>query len=111
MIKITSPENAPRVPLQVDGRIMFSNPSVEIVHLSLKPGEAIPRHINEFDVAIYILEGHGMLETTTASKEVRPGMLAEIKSGEERGIKNIGKGDFRVLVIKIYLYPTSSSKK
>jgi quercetin dioxygenase-like cupin family protein len=101
MLKITTPETAPRVPFQLDGRIMLSKPSLEIVHLTLQPGEAIPKHINDFDVAIYVLEGNGKIETSTNSSEVKPGMLIEIEAREERGMVNTGKIDFRVLVIKL----------
>jgi quercetin dioxygenase-like cupin family protein len=102
MLKITTPETAPRVPFQLDGRIMLSKPSLEIVHLTLQPGEAIPKHVNDFDVAIYVLEGNGKIETGTASAPVTPCMLIEIERGEERGMENIGSGVFRVLVIKLF---------
>ena len=101
MLKITTPETAPRVPFQLDGRIMLSRPGLEVIHLTLKPGEVVPKHINDFDVAIYVLEGNGKIETGSDASEVKPGMLIEIDAGEERGMANIGKADFKVLVIKI----------
>ena len=100
MLKITTPETAPRVPFQLDGRIMLSRSGTEIVLLSLKPGESVPKHVNDFDVAIFILEGQGRIETGTVSEEVFPGMLAEIAAGEERGISNTGDGMLKVLVLK-----------
>ncbi len=102
MLKITTTETAPRVPFQLDGRIMLSIPSLEIIELNLKPGEAVPKHVNDFDVAIYILEGQGILETGSEKHNVEPGMLAEIGAGEERGLKNTGIKDFKVLVMKIF---------
>jgi quercetin dioxygenase-like cupin family protein len=101
MLKITTPETAPRVPFQLDGRIMLSKPSLEIVHMTLQAGEAIPKHVNDFDVAIYVLEGNGKIETGTSSATVTPGMLIEIERGDERGMENIGSAVFRVLVIKL----------
>ncbi|MBE0663652.1 MAG: cupin domain-containing protein [Bacteroidales bacterium] len=101
MLKITTPETAPRVPFQVDGRIMLSRPKLEIIHLTLKPAEVVPKHINDFDVAIYVLEGTGKIETGFDSGDVKPGMLIEIEAGEERGMANTGRADFRVLVIKL----------
>jgi quercetin dioxygenase-like cupin family protein len=100
MLKITTPETAPPVSFQLDGRIMLSRPGTEVIQLSLKPGEFLPKHVNDFDVAIYILEGQGRIETGTASKEVLPGMLAEIVAGEERGMANTGDGMLKVLVMK-----------
>lgn len=101
MLKITTPETAPRVPFQLDGRIMLAKPSLEILHLTLQPEEAIPKHINDFDVAIYVLEGNGKIETGSDAIYVNPGMLIEIDAGEERGMTNTGNDDFRVLVIKL----------
>jgi quercetin dioxygenase-like cupin family protein len=101
MLKITTPETAPHVPFQLDGRIMLSRPGLEVIRLTLKHTEAIPKHINDFDVAIYVLEGNGKIETGYDASDVKPGMLIEIDAGEERGMANTGKDDFRVLVIKI----------
>jgi quercetin dioxygenase-like cupin family protein len=100
MLKITTPETAPPVPFQLDGRIMLSRPGTEVIQLTLKPGETLPKHVNDFDVAIYILEGQSRIETGTASEEVLPGMLAEIVAGEERGMANTGDGMLKVLVMK-----------
>lgn len=101
MLKITTPETAPRVPFQVDGRIMLTRPGLEIIQLTLKPAEVVPKHINDFDVAIYVLEGKGKIETGSDASDVKPGMLIEIDAGEERGMNNTGKDDFRVLVKKL----------
>jgi len=102
MLKITTSETAPRVPFQLDGRIMLSIPSLEIIELNLKHGEAVPKHVNDFDVAIYILEGQGILETGSEKHNAESGMLAEITAGEKRGLKNTGTKDFKVLVMKIF---------
>ena len=101
MLKITTPETAPSVPFQLDGRIMLSRPGLEIIQLTMKPAEVVPKHINDFDVAIYVLEGNGKIETGSDSGDVKPGMLIEIEAGEERGMNNTGEDDFKVLVIKI----------
>lgn len=101
MLKITTPETAPRVPFQLDGRILLSRPALEVIHLTLKPEEKVPKHINDFDVAIYVLDGNGRIETGTDSAAVKPGMLIEIKAGKERGMANTGEDDLRVLVMKI----------
>ena len=102
MIKIINPENAARVPFQLDGRIMLSRPEVEIIKLTLKPGEVIPPHVNNFDVAIYILAGQGILRTGQDSAEVKQGILAGIGAGEERGMENTGENEFVALIIKIF---------
>ena len=100
MLKITTPETAPRVPFQLDGRIMLARPEIEIIQLTIKPGEVVPKHVNDFDVAVYIIEGQGIMETGSEKHDVEPGMLAEVLAGEERGLKNTGIKDFKVLVMK-----------
>jgi len=102
MIKITTPEAAPRVPFQLDGRIMLSRSGIEVIQLTLKPFEFVPKHINDFDVAIYVLEGKGKIETGSGAIDVKPGMLIEIDAGEERGMVNIAEDVFRVLVMKLF---------
>jgi quercetin dioxygenase-like cupin family protein len=102
MLKITTPNTAPRVPFQLDGRIMLARHEIEIIQLTLKPGEVVPKHVNDFDVAVYIIEGQGIMETGSEKHDVEPGMLAEVLAGEERGLKNTGNKDFKVLVMKIF---------
>ena len=101
MLKITTPESAPHVPFQLDGKIMLSRPDLEIIHLTLKPGEVVSKHINDFDVAIYILEGQGKIETGTASAPVSSGMSVEINRGEERGVANTGHVSLKLLIMKL----------
>lgn len=101
MLKYTTPESAPRVAFQLDGRIMLKRPGFEIIQLTLKQGEIVQKHVNDFDVAIYILEGHGKIETSTESLPVFPGMLVEIDRGEERGITNTGHNSIKLLIIKL----------
>ena len=66
-MKITTPESAKHVPFQFDGKIMLSDRHVEVIHLCLQPGESLPSHVNDFDVAIYILEGQGLVESGSNS--------------------------------------------
>ncbi|HUW06527.1 MAG TPA: cupin domain-containing protein [Williamwhitmania sp.] len=100
-MKIKLVETAEKVPFDLDGRKMFSSEKVEIIHLNLLPGENLELHSNPFDVIFYILEGEGIVETEDEQITVEPDMTIEIASGVKRGVKNVGPGNFRLLVIKI----------
>ena len=50
MINITSYENASQVRFDIEAKKMFSNNKVELIKLSIKPGEEIEIHKNSFDV-------------------------------------------------------------
>ena len=92
---------AEKVPFNLDGRKMFIGKTVEIIHLSLKPGEVLEKHSNPFEVVFYILEGKGVLETDDNTTSVEPDMAIEIPLGVQRGIKNTSDSRLRVLVVKI----------
>lgn len=93
---------AEKVPFNLDGRKMYTGKKVEIIHLSLNPGEVLDKHTNPFDVAIYVLEGTGIIETDDNSAAVEPDMCIEIESGANRGVRNTGMGQLSILVVKIF---------
>ncbi|NHB68781.1 cupin domain-containing protein [Perlabentimonas gracilis] len=101
-MRITELRTAEKVPFNLDGRKMLVDSRVEIVHLTLQPSEVLAKHTNPFDVAIYILEGEGMVETDENSVSVSPDMCIEVPSGANRGITNTSGGILRVLVVKIF---------
>ncbi len=95
-------ETAEKVGFNVDGRKMFISSKVEIIHLDLKFGEVVEMHSNPFDVAFYILEGAGIIETPDEQITVEPDMCIEISAAEPRMIRNIGVESLRVLAVKIF---------
>jgi quercetin dioxygenase-like cupin family protein len=99
-LKITKLENAPQVPFKFDGRIMFSSDQLELIHLSLKPGEKMEPHSQPFDVVFYVLAGNGILELAAQSVDGTPGTCIQIPAGMQRGWKNSGNDEFRILVVK-----------
>lgn len=100
-MKTTTLKTAEKVPFNLDGRKMYVGLNVELIHLSLKPGEVLEKHSNPFDVVFYILEGSGIVETDDESISVEPDMSIEIEMGINRGISNTGDDVLRVLVVKI----------
>jgi quercetin dioxygenase-like cupin family protein len=99
-VKITTRENAPGVPFNLDGRILYTSKETEIVHLELKPGEKVESHAQPFDVLFYAIEGEAFLLAGGKEFRIIAGSLAEVKTGLQRGWHNDSGAAFRVLVIK-----------
>jgi quercetin dioxygenase-like cupin family protein len=99
-IKITPLENAPRVPFKVDGRIMLTSEKLEIVHLTLPPGDKMEPHTQPFDVAFFVISGNGELFADEKTIPGNPGDCIQIPAWKLRSWSNNGQSEFRVLVIK-----------
>lgn len=101
-MKITTLETAEKVPFNLDGRKMFTNSKVELVHLTLKPNEEIAPHSNPFDVIFFILEGQGKIFFEGEEVMVEKDTSIYIEKDKQRGMKNISEKPFRVLVTKSF---------
>lgn len=99
-IKTIKPEDASKVPFNLDGRIMFSSETLEIIHLKLLPGEGMDLHTQPFDVVFFVISGCGILRTEGDPVEGRPGYCIHVPKGLKRGWKNDSTGDLRILVMK-----------
>lgn len=99
---LTTLETAEKVPFNLDGRKMFTNEKVELVHLALKPNEEIALHANPFDVVFFILEGKGEVLFETDKIKVHPNTSIFIEKDKQRGMRNDSNSIFRVLVCKIF---------
>jgi len=93
-------ENAPKVPFNLDGKILFSSEKLEIIHLTLRSGEKVDKHLQPFDVVFYILSGTGILETEEEMVEGNENTSIFVRAGMLRGWKNTGTTDLKLLVIK-----------
>ena len=100
-MKITTLSTAQKVPFNLDGKKMYGGPTAELIHLNLMPHEVLEKHSNPFDVVFYILEGRGIVETDNESVSVEPDVCIEIEKGIDRGIRNTGNENLRVLVFKL----------
>jgi quercetin dioxygenase-like cupin family protein len=103
-IQIIHPENAPKVAFNLDfnldGKIMYKSDKSELIHLTLKPGEQIDKHLQPFDVIFYVLAGQGILETEEENFAGTENTAIFVPSGLLRSWKNNGTTDFKVLVYK-----------
>jgi mannose-6-phosphate isomerase-like protein (cupin superfamily) len=96
----TELKDAPAVPFKLDGRILFSAPNIELVHLALKPGESMDKHSQPFDVLFFIIEGSGTLEIGDESINPGSGACVWVEAGSMRKWSNPGTAVLKILVIK-----------
>lgn len=61
----------------VDARGMYETDDAAVSIISLKPGEALKRHITPVDVAFFVLEGKGTVEIGAEKQEVGRYTLVE----------------------------------
>ncbi|MCF8296220.1 MAG: cupin domain-containing protein [Saprospiraceae bacterium] len=100
-MKVTELNSAPKVPFDLDGKILFSQENIEIVHLTLQPAEEIDIHKNPVDVLFWVLNGTATLTIETEEHVFGVGNLIEVGCEENRGWKNTGDEKFEILVIKL----------
>ncbi len=61
----------------VDARNLYNTQNAMITVITLKPGQALKRHITPVDVAFYVLEGTGIVEVGDEKMEVDKDTLIE----------------------------------
>lgn len=87
-------------PHKVDVRKLFDSEHVQIVHITLEPGESLKKHITPVDVSFYVLEGEGTVMIGDEEKLVGKDTLIESPKNIVHNWYNRGDSTFRVLVIK-----------
>jgi mannose-6-phosphate isomerase-like protein (cupin superfamily) len=93
-------EKAPKVPFNLDGKILFASEKFEIIHLTLNPGDKIDQHAQPFDVLFFVLAGQGTLECDTRLLDGNENTTIFVPAGTLRGWENTGKTVLKLLVIK-----------
>lgn len=101
-MKIIKPEDAEKITaVAFDAHKMISNKKIEIIQLSLKTSESMPRHKNPANVIFYIISGQGILEADEHRYALKNGTCIEIEKEIERGWINSGNTNLELLVVKI----------
>ncbi|HNZ03603.1 MAG TPA: cupin domain-containing protein [Myxococcota bacterium] len=110
-MKILDVLNAPEKenPHGVSVRPAHVSPHAAVMHITLKPGETLKRHITPVDVFFYVLDGRGSVEIGDEREEVGRDMLIESPAGIPHRLFNDTDTTFRVLVVKTP-NPTSSTR-
>jgi mannose-6-phosphate isomerase-like protein (cupin superfamily) len=96
-------------PHKVVVKKLFDFEHATIVHIELKPNEALKLHKTPVDVNFYILEGEGTVEIGDESLNVGKDQLIFSPKNIPHRLYNESKGIFRFLVIKTPT-PTSETK-
>ena len=110
-MKIVDVKNAviSQTPHKVDVRKIYDTKNAQAVHINLKPGESLKRHITPVDVFFYVLEGKGIIEIGDEKKEVGSDTLIESPAKILHCWYNESNEILRILVVKIPR-PTEASK-
>lgn len=80
---------------------IYDSEHAQAVHILLKPGESLKRHITPVDVFFYVLEGEGVVEIGEERETVGPDTLVESPARIPHRWLNEGGSDLRVLVVKV----------
>ncbi len=96
-------------PHHVDARKIYDSPHATAVVITLKPGEALKKHITPVDVFFYVLEGTGVIEIGDEKQTVGKDMLVESPARIPHKWTNESSSIFRVLVVKVPR-PTEETK-
>ena len=87
-------------PHHVDARGLHENEHVQVVMITLQPGESLKRHVTPVDVCVYILEGEGIVEIGDEQAHVSKDKLVDSPARIPHRLSNPGEAVFRFLVIK-----------
>jgi len=88
-------------PHGVDARKIYDTEHAQAIHLTLKPGEKLKRHITPVDVFFYVLEGRGIVEVGDEKMEVEADTLIESPAGIPHCWYNESDKTLRILVVKV----------
>ena len=99
-LKVTDAEPNPNVH-GVDARLLYKTEHAQLVHLTLKPGEELKRHITPVDVFFYVLGGIGVVEVGGEKRTVGPDTVIDSPKNVVHCWYNTGEEDLRILVGKV----------
>ncbi|MFP4025147.1 MAG: cupin domain-containing protein [Thiohalospira sp.] len=100
-MKILNLKNSPKVSIDLEAYILHSEEPVELVHLTLKPGEKLAEHKNPFDVIFFVIEGSGILTIHGEPINLKATSTLKVTSDILRGWENNSDKDLKLLVIKL----------
>lgn len=87
-------------PHGVDVRKLYDDPSAQIMHITLKPGESLKPHKTPVDVCFYVLDGTPTIHVGEESVPHEKDTLIESPADIVHCISNEGSADARILVTK-----------
>ena len=96
-------------PHGVSAQGLHATEHVQVVMVTLQPGEKLKLHITPVDVFFYVLEGEGIVEIGGEQQAVSTDMLIESPARIPHRLLNESDAVFRFLVVKTPR-PTKSTK-
>jgi mannose-6-phosphate isomerase-like protein (cupin superfamily) len=81
-------------------KVIYDHPEAQAIHILLRPGESLKKHITPVDVFFYVLEGEGAVEIGEETVHVSKDTIIESPKGIPHRLLNDGKNDVRFLVMK-----------
>ena len=95
--------NAPEKenPHNVLAQSLYGSEQVQVMHISLKPGEGLRKHTTPVNVFFYILEGKGIVEIGEEEEDVVKDSLIESPANIPHLLRNNSDEAFRFLVVKL----------
>lgn len=87
-------------PHGIETKMLHENVFVQAVHITLKPGEKLKKHITAVDVFFYVLEGTGIVEIGDEKKEVKTDTCIDSPAKIPHCWYNESNEILRVLVVK-----------
>ncbi len=88
-------------PHGVEVKRLYDSEHAQVIHIDLRPGEELKRHITPVDVFFYILEGEGDVEIGDEVKRVSKDTLIDSPANIPHRLMNPTSSDFRFLVVKV----------
>ncbi|ALM74973.1 cupin domain-containing protein [Thermococcus barophilus] len=88
-------------PHGVDVKKLIGMENVQILHVTLKPGEGLKKHATPVDAFLYVIKGKGMVEVGDEKEEVRKATLVYLPKKVPHSVENTGSLEMKFLVIKV----------
>ncbi len=98
-----------KTPHDVDVRKLYSFKHASIIHIELKAGESLKKHVTPVDVFFYVLEGEGEVEIGTELEKIKKDQLIFSPARIPHRLLNNSEKAFRFMVIKTPT-PTEETK-
>lgn len=88
-------------PHKVNVSKLYDTENAQVMHIILKPGEALKKHITPVDVFFYVLEGVGIVEVGDEKQQVTEDTLIDSPAKIPHCWYNESNEDVRILVVKV----------
>ena len=98
--KLIHTDNIKKLSIPQDAWLIFQASNHEIIRLDLKPGEDIEKHVNDWRIIFYVLEGSGRITINEEDISLTAHQTIAVEAGRVRAWQNDGACTLKLLVIK-----------